>query len=131
MKTKISGRELKEFWSDQAFWDGLLVDDVSIVVNGGEPAEEVAIESLSDLDEIAINSGFVTLRESTSLAAIPATHPIKSMVFVGVDLERAFCAWRESQATCYILIKLDRRQTSSEELERALAGLKGVTIGRA
>ena len=56
---------------------------------------------------------------------------IKSMVFVGVDLERAFCAWRESQETCYILIKLDRRQTSSEELERALAGLKGVTIGRA
>ena len=130
MKTKISGCELKEFWSEQAFWDGLFVDDVSIIVNEGKPTEEVAIESLSDLDEITINSGFVKIKEAISLASIPASHPIKSMVYVGVDLEQAFFAWRESQSTSYILIKLDRRQTSPEELERALAGLKGVTLER-
>ncbi|HEJ2342309.1 TPA: hypothetical protein ACWLUJ_006169 [Pseudomonas aeruginosa] len=112
MATKTNGAELKAFYNDDAYWlkgadgnsDELWHEDLTLVVNGAEQAEDFSItEDLKDEDQVTIVDGAVLSNRDD---------------FADRSFESFFRAWRKLQNTAYLSVTVPK-----EKLEAVRAAI--------
>lgn len=106
---KTTGALWKEFYNDEAFWEGYYHDDTLILFDGVEVEE---YENPSPDAVVEIESGYVYKNDEESFAA----HDLR--------LETFFKRWKKKQTTRTLVVTINKEDF--DEVYEAICNISGV-----
>lgn len=108
MSVKMTGRELKNFWNDQAYWGELWTEGEFFTVNGVEKDEGFDPQLLKDDDQVILSGGEMCSDDAKDL---PST-------------ETFFERWRKAQSTKTIVVS----DVPMERVDEVIAALRAMGL---
>jgi hypothetical protein len=106
---KTTGALWKEFYNDEAFWEGYYHDDTLVLFDGVEVEE---YENPSPDAVVEIESGYVYKNDEDSFAA----HDLR--------LETFFKSWKKKQTTRTLVVTINKEDF--DKVKEAIKNISGV-----